>query len=72
MEYARANGIKLTELLSEYNKYGRGAPLKRNLLITDCADEVMAFWDGASSGTKYVTENCKERSKKVTVFRPSP
>ena len=71
-EYARANGIKLTEFLPEYDKYGRGAPLKRNLLIIDCADEVIAFWDGVSHGTKYVIENCKEINKKVTVFRPNP
>ena len=51
-EYALSNGIKLTEFLPEYNKYGRGAPLKRNLLIIDYADEVPAFWDGRSSGTK--------------------
>ena len=71
-EYARVNGIKLTELLPEYDKYGRGAPLRRNLLIIDYADEVIAFWDGVSHGTKYVIENCKERNKKITVFRANP
>lgn len=30
-EYALAHGIKLTEFLPEYEKYGRSAPLKRNL-----------------------------------------
>ena len=30
-EYALANGFKLTEFLPDYQKYGRGAPLKRNL-----------------------------------------
>ena len=28
-EYASANGLKLTEFLPEYNRYGRGAPLKQ-------------------------------------------
>lgn len=67
-EYALSNGIKLTEFLPEYNKYGRGAPLKRNLLIIDYADEVLAFWDGRSSGTKYVIEQCRKRNKKVSIF----
>ena len=71
-EYANANCIKLTEFLPEYEKYGKGAPLRRNLLIIDYADEIFAFWDGASSGTKYVIENCKKANKKVTVFRPNP
>ena len=67
-EYALSNGMKLTEFLPEYNKYGRGAPLKRNLLIIDYADEVLAFWDGRSSGTKYVIEQCRKRNKKVSIF----
>lgn len=66
--YALANGIKLTEFLPEYEKYGRYAPLKRNLQIIDYADLVLAFWDGHSRGTKYVIENCKKRNKKVRVF----
>lgn len=68
-EYAVANDLKLTEFLPEYEKYGRGAPLKRNLLIINYADEVIAFWDGSSHGTKYVIENCKKKNKKVTVFK---
>lgn len=67
-EYAMANGIKLTEFLPEYEKYARSAPLKRNIQIIDYADEVLAFWDGRSRGTKYVIENCKNRNKKVRVF----
>ena len=67
-EYALSNGIKLTEFLPEYNKYGRGTPLKRNLLIIDYADEVLAFWDGRSSGKKYVIEQCRKRNKKVSIF----
>lgn len=53
-EYAVRNNIKLTEFLPEYERYGRSAPLKRNLLIIDYADYVLAFWDGKSYGTKYV------------------
>ena len=68
-EYALANGLKLTEFLPEYEKYGRGAPLKRNLQIIDYADEVLAFWDRRSRGTKYVIEQCKKRNKKVTVIK---
>lgn len=42
-EYAILNKIKLTEFLPEYEKYGRSAPLKRNLQIIDYADMVIAF-----------------------------
>ena len=67
-EYANTNGLKLTEFLPEYEKYGRNAPLKRNLQIIDYADEVIAFWDGQSRGTKYVIEQCKKRCKKINIF----
>ena len=66
--FAILNGITLTEFLPEYNKYGRGAPLKRNLQIIQYADQVIAFWDGVSRGTKYVIENCKRENKQVTVY----
>lgn len=67
-EYASANGLKLTEFLPEYKKYGRGAPLLRNIEIIDYADEVLAFWNGTSRGTKYVIDQCKKKNKKVTVI----
>lgn len=63
-EYARKNHMQLTEFLPEYEKYGRAAPLRRNLLIIDYADEVLAFWDGHSRGTKYVISNVSEKIKK--------
>ncbi len=67
-EYAEKTGLKLTEFLPEYDKYGRSAPLKRNLLIVDYADVVYAFWDRQSSGTKYVIDRCREIGKPFRVF----
>ena len=66
--YALANELKLTEFLPEYKKYGKSAPLKRNLQIIDCADQVLAFWDGGSPGTKYVIRQCQKIGKKITIF----
>ena len=65
--YARKQGLKLTEFLPEYSRYGKGAPLKRNLTIIEYADEVIAFWDGTSKGTKHVIDQCKKSGKGVTV-----
>lgn len=69
-EYAMEHGLKLTEYLPEYNKYGRGAPLKRNITIIENADLVLAFWDGSSRGTKYVIENCKKRNIPLKIYVP--
>ncbi|MBO4949651.1 MAG: DUF2493 domain-containing protein [Clostridia bacterium] len=67
-EYAITNSIKLTEFLPDYEKYKRGAPLKRNIQIIEYADVVIAFWDGKSKGTKFVIDNCNKIGKKVVVF----
>ncbi len=66
--YAVTNKIKLTEFLPEYNKFGKSAPLKRNIQIIEYADEVLAFWDGESKGTKHVIDSCRQLCKKVTVI----
>lgn len=67
-EYAEAHNLKLTEFLPNYEKYGRSAPLKRNIAIIENVDLVLAFWDGGSHGTKYVIENCKKRNIPIIVY----
>lgn len=67
-EYALAHGIKLTEFLPEYTKYGRRAPLKRNITIIEYSDIVLAFWDGKSRGTKFVIDNCRKLGVEVRVY----
>lgn len=66
--YALAHNIKLTEFLPQYDIYGKGAPLVRNIEIIKHADIVLAFWDGTSHGTKYTIDNCKKLGVPVKVF----
>lgn len=67
-EYAHQNNLIMTEFLPEYSKYGKRAPLKRNIQIIEYADEVLAFWDGKSRGTKFVIDKCIKFCKKITVI----
>ena len=67
-EYALTHGIRLKEFLPNYNRYGRTAPLKRNLEIIAYAEMVFAFWDGKSRGTKYVIDNCKKQGVPIKVY----
>ncbi|MBR6533508.1 MAG: hypothetical protein IKT44_03690 [Clostridia bacterium] len=64
---AQKMGIKITEIFPEYRKYGKCAPIKRNLQIIEYSDEVIAFWDMKSRGTKNVIDTCKKLNKKITV-----
>ncbi len=67
-EYALSHGIKLTEFLPENKKYGRSAPLKRNIAIIEYVDVVLAFWDGNSRGTKFVIDTCRKLGKEVIAY----
>jgi len=68
-EYALQNGLKLTEYLPEYKKYGKSAPLKRNITIIENADFVLVFWDGTSHGTEFVIKNCQKRHIPLKIIR---
>ena len=67
-KYAEEKKYKYTELLPDYKKYGRGAPLKRNDEIIDYADIVVAIWDGKSKGTKYAIDKCNKIAKGLIVY----
>ena len=66
--YAISKNIKLTEFLPNYKKYGKKAPLIRNIEIIEYADKVFAFWDGNSRGTAFVIKECKKRGVFCKVF----
>ena len=68
-EYAKRHGIPLTEFLPDYRRYGRGAPLQRNIDILKYADMVLAFWNGTSKGTKFVIDECKKHGVPVKIIR---
>lgn len=66
-DFALKHGIKLTVILPEYEKYGRGAPIVRNKQIIDHADTVIAFWDEKSKGTLSVIKHCEKIGKPCKV-----
>lgn len=65
--YAKENNIELVEHLANWNLYGKSAGYKRNVLIWQDSDMLIAFWDGQSKGTKQSIDNYK---KPLTVIRP--
>ena len=67
-EYAKRNGLPLTEFLPAYERYGRAAPIVRNREIVAYADKVLAFWDGKSKGTLSVIQYAKKIGKPCEVI----
>ena len=68
-EYAKGNGLKLTEFLPQYERYGRSAPVVRNKQIVDYADQVIVFWDGQSRGSLSVIKYAQKVGKPCRVIR---
>ena len=67
-EAARRLGIKCKNFLPDYDKYGKIAPLQRNITIIENADYVMAFWDYKSHGTRNVISECIKRNIPFRIF----
>lgn len=66
--WARRNGIESLIFHPEHKKYKH--PFHhRNRLIAEACDELYAFWDGKSSGTKYTIGYARRIGKKVTIIR---
>jgi hypothetical protein len=67
-EAARARGLTVIEHLADWDQYGKGAGFKRNHLIVQDADYVVAFWDGKSRGTVHTMQLAKGKGKLFRVY----
>lgn len=67
-QFAKRKGLKLTEFLPQYERYGRAAPIIRNKEIVDYADRIIVFWNGASKGTLSVIQYAKKLQKPLVVI----
>lgn len=65
---AKECGIPMEEYLPDYDQYGIRAPLKRNDVIIEKADMIIAFWDGKSRGTEYVINLCRKKEKPIIIY----
>ena len=69
-EYARQHALPIRVFRPNYALYGRKAPLFRNRQIVECADMVVALWDGKSTGTTYTINYAHERGVPVKLYIP--
>ena len=67
--YADLHRISKCILRPQYKRYGRAAPLKRNKLMVDMADEVLVVWDGSSKGALYTFKYALKTNKPVKLLK---
>jgi predicted Rossmann fold nucleotide-binding protein DprA/Smf involved in DNA uptake len=66
--WAAERGLPLSTHLPQWNLYGKRAGAVRNRAIVEEAEQVIAFWDGTSKGTKITIDMAKEAGKSVLVI----
>lgn len=53
---------------ANWNLYGKSAGFKRNELIVNMADLIVALWDGTSRGTKHTIDLAVKAGKPVDIY----
>lgn len=66
--WARRNGVETEIFLPDHKAY-KHAFHHRNRLIAEACDQLVAFWDGRSTGTKYTIGYARRIGKPVEVVR---
>ena len=64
-QYAGAHGISIVEFLPNWDRDGKAAGFIRNKKIIDACDELVAFWDKKSRGTKSSIDLAENAGKPV-------
>ena len=67
-QYAEKHHVELLIFKPDWKQFGRGAGVVRNRQIVDAADEIMAFWDGQSKGTKSSRSDPVELNRSISVL----
>jgi hypothetical protein len=65
--WAVQNGVPCLRFPADWNKHGKSAGYKRNELMADNADALIALWDGVSPGTKHMIDIARRKNLRVYV-----
>lgn len=65
--YAEEHHKAYLEFPADWKTYGRAAGPKRNKLIVEECDGLLAFWDGKSRGTANSIQEARRRGKLLAV-----
>lgn len=66
--YADEHRISKMIMRPDYEEYGKRAPIIRNREMVNMCDEVIAFWDGKSRGTKSTIDYAMKKGKELKVI----
>jgi predicted Rossmann fold nucleotide-binding protein DprA/Smf involved in DNA uptake len=67
--WAKERGLPLHRFPADWNRYGKAAGPRRNRLMAENAQALVAFWDGESRGTKHMIDVATELGLEVVIVR---
>ena len=69
--WAEENDVLLERYPADWKKFGKSAGFLRNKQMAECAEALVALWDGKSKGTKHMIDLATEQNMLVYVHRVS-
>jgi len=66
-EWAVMCGIPIEKYPADWNAHGKSAGYKRNTVMAEHAEALIALWDGKSRGTAHMIEIAKRHGLRVHV-----
>lgn len=67
--YADERNIPVKVFKAYWDILGKKAGILRNLQMAEYADQLIAFWDGKSKGTKHMIDSARKAGLKVYIIR---
>lgn len=67
---ATKRGLRVISHHPDWDRDGKSAAFVRNATIAEDCDEMVAFWDGKSRGTKSAIQYARDLRKPVTIYHP--
>lgn len=69
VRYADEHHFECAGYSADWGRYGKSAGIKRNALMADNADALIAFWDGHSKGIKNMIEQAQSRGLQIRIIK---
>lgn len=69
LKFAKKHNVSYLEFPANWDKYGKSAGYKRNYEMLSEAEQLIAFWDGQSKGTKHMIDISSKKGIKVKIIK---
>lgn len=67
--FAVNHNLQLYCYPADWNKYGKSAGYRRNVVMSENADSLIAFWNGESKGTKHMIDIMQRQNKPYRIIK---